>query len=816
MRDPLELHRIRDALATRCASELAAERARNLEQAGSLAEAEARLDALDEARALDDRGLAAAIPSRLDFGDALALAVRGGMLDGADLRRIGVLLRAGAEVRDAAESWQAVAPGLSERAAAVPAHDDLAWTLIESFDEHDALRDDASPELARRRAEVRQLSATMRRRIGELVRDVDQQGALQDDYWTVRQDRFVLPVRASDRRHVAGIVHGSSQTGATVFVEPTELVEQNNRLALVAEAVRAEERRILSELSGRVGAIEPEVNAVVQTLIALDLVFAAATLCRTLGTSRPVFSGDATMDLRAARHPLLVLAAEGRPGVVVPNDIGTGNARWLVVSGPNGGGKTVTLTTVGVAAAMARMGLQICAGEGSRLPWADEVHVVLGDAQDLGRGLSTFAGHLERLRDVLAAARGGGRHLILLDELASGTEPAAGSALARAVLEALAETDTVGACTTHDEAVKMLAVQDPRFLNAALELDRQHGAPTYRLRVGAVGSSSPLALAARVGLPDDVLGRADALLGGAGVDAMALLEELEQTRQTLRSELRQQEHARRQLEEARQRLDAQRKHEKLAADKRIAAAAAEAIEAIEAIRATIQEQREQVERGAVPVEKASRRLAAEQRALRERCARDEPRAGDGQLRDDVDAEQLAPGDEVFHTGLARVVRIVEIDSRREEARVVAGALELRAPLAQLRTTRASEKAAEPRRRRRDEDGVHPIAAGPSAAATGIGGGALDESDDSVTFRSAENTIDLRGMRVDEALAAVDAFLDASVMAARRGVTVVHGLGTGALKRAVEQHLRRHPQVRKSRLAGAGEGSGGATLVWLAS
>ena len=812
MQDSLELGRLLAAWAARCASEVAADRVRRREQARHRAEAEARLGDLDEARALDDRGLGAAIPSRLDLGESLALAGRGSVLDGGELKRVGILLRAGCEVRDAAESWQTIAPGLAARAAAVPAHDDLAWTLIETFDENDEIRDDASPELARRRAEVRQLSATMRRRIGELVRDTDAAGMLQDDYWTVRQDRFVLPVKAQDRRHVGGIVHGSSQTGSTVYVEPAELVEQNNRLALAFEAVRAEERRILGSLSAQVGAAEADARAVIEALAELDLLFAAARLSRELGATRPTLRDDGLLRLRRARHPLLVLADVP----VVANDIETEDARWLVVSGPNGGGKTVTLTTVGIAAAMARLGLHICAGEGSMLPWVDAIHVVLGDAQDLGAGLSTFAGHLGRLRDVLQATRAGGRHLVLLDELATGTEPAAGSALARAVLEALADCETVGLCTTHDEAVKLLAVADARFANAALELDRQRGAPTYRLRLGAVGSSSPLALAGRVGLPDDVLERADALLGGAGQDTRHLLEELESMRRQLDTELRQQQHARRQLEEARERLDAQRRHERHAADKRVAAAAEAALARIETAEAELAALREQVQQGAEPVEKLSRRIAAEQRALREEARAHGAEPTEGPSRPEVDAEQLAPGDEVFHTGLGRPVRILSIDAARGEARVTAGALELRCNIEQLRATRGNERAAEPRRRASDDPRRHDVRSAPSAAATGRGGEAPSFDEDTSLMRTPDRTVDLRGMRVDEAIAAVDAFLDASVMAARQGVTVVHGVGTGALRKAVEQHLRQHPQVRRSRLGGPGEGGGGATLVWLAS
>ena len=859
------LQRVREALARCCDSDVGAERASKRHAARNAIEATERLQWVEEAAALADRQLVVAIADHLAVDDAVARARRGSVLDTVELRRIGALLQSSCELARRADPWRVHAPSLAALAQRLPTPQDIATDLVESFDEHGELRDEASPALRRLRGEVRGLSAGMRKRIGELVRDSDSAGLLQDDYWTIRNDRFVLPVKASDRRMVEGIVHGSSATGATVYVEPTELVAQNNRLAMAIEDVRAEERRILAALSADVGSVADDVVQAADGLATLDLVFASARFAVTLGATRPTLAMDAVLTLRKARHPLLVL--EGN--AVVANDVALVRAaylhgaertsadatadatadasrpgdveqpRWLVISGPNGGGKTVTLTTVALAAEMARLGLYVCAAEGSVVPWVEGVDIVLGDAQDLDRGLSTFSGHLERLRGLLDRCQGAPRRLVLIDEIASGTEPAAGSALARAVLETLATTASMGVVTTHDEAVKLMATADGRFANAALELDAKTAAPTFRLRLGAVGSSNPLALAARVGMPTSVLDRAGALLGGGGADTTALLERLDQMQRDLQRSIDEQHAAKRQLDEARERLEAQRRHEQIAADKRIAEAARAAMAEIDRINAQLQEAKAAIASQEPPqaLEKWSRQLLAQQRELRAKTATS-PSAGPIR-REPVAVEALRPGSEVFHPGLGRIVRVVEVDERRGEVRVAAGALEIRASMADLTRPTGGDNRPPQQRTKRDTDAVHQVSDRPTRAGAApqtprtsnpaAGGGTTPRASDAAdvpaeareedasataSMRSDESTCDLRGMRVDDALAQVDAFLDRAIVQGKFGVTLVHGHGTGALKKAVEAHLRKHHQVQASRKGGRGEGGDGATLVWL--
>lgn len=810
--DVLQLGRVLKALARRCQTDRGATDAANLGRARDADDANRRLDRIGEAKRLSEEGLVPHLYERLGFEEATQLARRGGVLDGSVLRPLGALLKCGVSLYDRAHSWKDNAPTLAAEAGALPTLRQLAFALSDAFDEDDNLVDEASSELARLREDVRRRSVGLRRRIGDLMKDSDEQGLLQDEYWTVRDGRYVLPVKSSDKRAIDGIVHGSSHTGQTTYIEPTELVVGNNALALAFEAVKREEHRILLAFSEAVGEGANDVARLSAGIARLDLAFASASLAHELGCWRPRIG--AHLRLLSARHAVLLLEDVD----VIPNSIVLRSpANWLVISGPNGGGKTITLTTVGLAVEMAAHGLEVCAAEGSEVPWVRETHVVLGDAQDLDQGLSTFSGHLQRVQVALAATAVDKTSapqtphtpsLVLLDELAAGTEPSAGAALARAVLEAFADRPCVGLASTHFEAVKLLAVADPRFANAALALDRKSLTPSFCLELGAVGSSSPLALAARMGLDRSVVDRASTLIGGGGQEAERLLEQLQEMRAKLAEELHVAERQRAMAEQSRERLEHQRIMEKRAADRRIAKLAGETIAALDAAIADAAKAQRQLADPALDkadVARLSRRLAAkrkEARATRQQARGEEAQVVTGP---EVDAASLSAGDTVWHTGLNRAVIVMEVDTKRGRARVSAGGLELRATVAELRPT-AAEPRKKPKKKAWKDQGVAQAAPPPTM-------GPLDD-DDTASFRSGEWTCDLRGNRVEEALEAVDRHLDRAMMSGVIGVCIVHGMGTGALRTAVKRHLRNHAQVARSRIGRSGEGGDGATMVWM--
>ncbi|MCO4761384.1 MAG: Smr/MutS family protein [Myxococcales bacterium] len=806
--DILQLGRVLKALANRCQTDGGAQSAVGLIRARDAREASQRLGRIEEATRLAEADLAPALYERLSFSDACHRAARGGVLDGGSLRPLGALLRCGVRVADANNAWREVAPTLADEAKALPTLRHLAFALSDAFDEDDNLVDEASDELARLRQDVRRRSVGLRKRIAHLMKDSDEQGLLQDDYWTVRDGRYVLPVKSSDKRAIGGIVHGSSHTGQTVYVEPTELVVGNNALALAIDAVKREEHRILSAFSEAVGDAAEDIARLSIGLARIDLIFAAAQLAHHLGACRPTLSSR--LNLRQARHAVLLL--EGVK--VIANSIALQSpASWLVVSGPNGGGKTIALTTVGLAVEMAAHGLYICAAEGSEVPWVSATHVVLGDAQDLDQGLSTFSGHLGRIQGALTAA---GEPtsvdvdrppaLILLDELAAGTEPSAGAALARAVLEAFADRHCLGLASTHFEAVKLLAVADQRFANAALKLDGNSLTPSFQLEMGAVGSSSPLALAARMGLDKRVVDRASALIGGGGQETERLLEQLQAMRADLEEELRVATRQRELTEAARQRLEDQRRAEKRAVERRINQLAGKAIDELEGAMKLADEARRKLadpKFDGADVARLSRRLAAQRKLAR--AARTVDPAHAPMRSAQLDAESLSPGDTVFHIGLRREATVLEVDVKRGRARVSAGGLEVRALVSELRP-------AQPKKTSKKQ-GWKPQSGASKQGEQEATMGPLND-DDTSSFRRAEWTCDLRGLRVDEAISQVDRHLDRAMMGGVIGVCIVHGIGTGAVRSAVTRHLGKHAQVDRHRLGRRGEGGDGATMVWM--
>ncbi len=809
----LHLDRVLRALQGLCQSDLGGERARQLPAARDRAHAETLLDEVGQAEVLLQANIAVSAPNRLDLTALLAQATVGVALGAAELAAIGKVASHATALRRAAASWPAAAHDLGERARTMPDVRLLAELLAESVDAEGHILDTASPELARLRQETLTLAARLRRRIEALVRETDAAGLLQDDYFTLRDDRYVLPVRQSEKRTLAGIIHGSSQTGHTVYVEPQELVEANNLLALAFDAVRREEHRILADLSALCAGNEQPLQGCVEALATLDLRLAAARLARQLRAHRPTFDDD-RLELPALRHPVLEL--DGARPVANRLAMARTATRWWVVSGPNGGGKTVMLTALGLCAEMARRGLYVTATADATLPWFDAVWAVIGDAQDLERGLSTFEGHLRLVGDTLQRCERTPRSLVLFDELATGPEPLAASALATAILERAAANSplTWGAATTHFEACKLLALRHDAFVNAALGRDPKSGAPTYVLELGQIGTSDPLGLARRVGLAASLVDRASQLMGSAGSELEAMLQTLHHQQAALDEERARLRHAQAQLDHARVLRDDQRHTERRAADRRIERAAQETMAHLQDLARQIETARSQLADADRAQLQALAKVASQGLSQAEGIAAQARGAPGGQpIRKPLDIQALRPGVAVFHKGLGKVVVVVEWPGRGERVKVAAGGLELWSEIAELLSANPSEmpkpaRVPDPERKPRRDPADKSVPRDDLAAPQSLQEAAL-------ILRTTEATVDLRGMRVDEALLAVDRHLDQCVLRGGVGACVVHGQGTGALKVAVRDHLRKHPQVAEFRAGDRHEGGDGATLVWLA-
>ncbi|MFT5992964.1 MAG: DNA mismatch repair protein MutS2, partial [Bradymonadia bacterium] len=522
--------RIREQIALRCVGEDAAALAAELGVLPGRYIPRRRQQEVAEAMALLARGDSPPLRGIKPIGRALVLAEKGLVLGGEDLVAVGKTASATHAVGQYMRGAAAAAPYLSAHSSGLTDVREVAAEIGRCFDPSGDLTDDASKELGSLRRRAKRLREGLLRRLDQIVKSPQFEGILQDDYVTIREERYVLPVRSGERGDFPGIVHGTSSSGATLFIEPRELIESNNQFRIATLDVQAEERRILAQLSRLVGRHAGALEANQDVLTYLDLTVASARLSREL-QSQPVTltspSDESPIRLSRARHPVLALRELAGELKVVPNDIVMrGAASVLVISGPNTGGKTVTLKTLGMFALMARAGLPLPCSEGSAFPLFDAVYSDIGDDQTVEHDLSTFSGHVENIASFYDDVDEGS--LVLLDELFAGTDPEQGAALGRALLTRLAKRGATVVLTTHLESLKTLSYEDEQFVAASVAFDVESLAPTYQLRVGVPGSSYALRIAQRLGLASEVVSDAEELLAGtASLDRESLIERLE-------------------------------------------------------------------------------------------------------------------------------------------------------------------------------------------------------------------------------------------------------------------------------------------------
>ncbi len=723
-------------------------------------------------------------------GDVAALVERAGRgvpLDGGELRDVGAALAA----LDRLQRWLAgraeEAPHLWARAERIAVDAGLLDTLRRAFDETGALSGEAWPELADLRERLAGLRASIRRTLDELVRGDALAHALRDRYVTERNGRFVLPIKAGARRGI-GIVHGASQTGETVFVEPAAVVEPTNEAREVEAAIEREERRILAELSAEVGAFADEILTSLAAAERIDHAVARAGLGAAWKGVLPAVGDGGVLRLRAARHPVLVL----RGVAVVPNDLAVDARRpGLVLTGPNTGGKTVALKTMGLAALLARAGVPVPAAEGSRVDAFAPVLADVGDLQAVAEDRSTFSGRVLVLREMLDRAAPGA--LVLLDEVGSGTDPAQGAALARAALEALVDAGARVVATSHFAELRGLAAADSRFEVAAVQV--ADGRPTYRVAPGIAGQSHAFAVARRVGLPAAVVARARTLLDAGARQLADLMERLDEDRARV---------AAREAALAAREAELAEREAALAA--REAELARRRARLREEVIAGLQErlrERERRVKELVAALQADPNLRRAGRALEAiRSVRDELREAE---REDRPApapppKAVAVGDAVLVPSLGRKGTVTALLGR-DRVEVAVGAMRLKLRRAELSAASSSGGRAAARR-------PPPRPAKPRPAPSRLDPAELRG------VRTPANTCDLRGRRVDEALAEAERFVDAAALRGEPVVFLLHGHGTGALKAALRAWLPAAPHVRAWRPARADEGGDAYTLVGL--
>jgi DNA mismatch repair protein MutS2 len=784
----LELPAIVERLVAVAASEPGQALAAELVPSPERAEVARRQRLTAEAIALLDAAEEPDLAGIADVRAAATLAARGSALDPRALHVIALAIRGGLAARRALDQ-ASEAPGLLALSESIDSGLAPVAASIEQAVEDDGsgLRDNASPRLRSLRRRLRDGRGRLAERLRRLAREPKLREHLQEDFVTERQGRPVLAVKASARGRVPGIVHDASASGQTLFVEPLAVVEDGNLLREAESAEREEAERILRRLSGLVGEHDDALHALVEAVGAIDLALACGTLSRRWRGSA-VTPGD-EIRLLGARHPLL------DPATAVPIDLDLGELRAVVISGPNTGGKTVALKTLGLAAAMHQSGLRPPAREAA-LPVFDQVLVDIGDEQSIEMSLSTFSAHVRNLLAILEATTD--HSLVLLDEVAGGTDPVEGAALAQALLSRLAERARLTVATSHYPELKEWASETAGVANAATGFDAETHEPLYRVTLGRPGTSHALQIAERLGVPAELVGDARRRITPERLRAAELLAETESAEQAARDERSAAETERRAAEGARRAAEARERglateieRVRATAQAERERAVADAERELAETRAELDELRAQI-RAARKLERQRLRAApaAATRAERER----DRRLGEASERAErarsaiarVDrplppSGPLAPGDPVVAPTLG--VRGTVADVTAGEALVLGSSGQrIRVPLEQLHP---------------DQERREPVAEPPVSVRASAVPDLPDE-------------LDLRGRTAQEAREAVRAFVDAAALAGRPAVRVIHGRGTGAVREAVRDELAKHPFVESQ----VSESADGATTAEL--
>ena len=774
----LELDKILEMVAKETTCEDGAALARSIEPVYTPAEARRLLEETDAAFVLMAKFGAPSFTGMKNVTNALRRAQAGGGLGLRELLDIGGTLRA---IRSL-QQWHSKNAGmhtvLSPRFDILAPNKRLEEKIFTCIQSEEEVSDAASPALAAIRRKIRGAAVRVREQLDKLIHSQTHQKHLQEAIVTQRSGRYVVPVKAEFRGEVPGLVHDTSASGQTVFVEPMSVVELNNEIRVLHSDEQEEISRILLELSGEAGAFADSLIESYQYAVQLNVIFAKAQLAYRMKAVVPEIDEKGCTELRGARHPLIP------QDKVVPTDITLGqDFDALIITGPNTGGKTVALKTLGLLTLMAMCGLMIPAGEGSRLPVYRHILADIGDEQSIEQSLSTFSAHMVNIIRILDVADE--ESLVLLDELGAGTDPVEGAALATAIIEELRRKGVRLACTTHYAELKSYALQTDGVENACCEFDVESLRPTYRLLIGVPGKSNAFAISRRLGLEGRIVDRAGEMVNEENSSFEQVIERLEERRREMENELEAARKAARQARETMRQSEARQAEAGQRAKREIDQAREEASR-------IVQKTRQQADALLNELDELRRQqnkaLSAEQKARLRSGLRDLESSADPvrkRRRDDYQLpRELRPGDSVVIFDIDKAATVLEAP-KDGQVLVQAGIIKTRVQVENLRLSGEGQKAK----------------AKPGRSVT-----------KNVSAPEIATSLDLRGMNVEEGLMEVDAFLDRAARSHVPQVTIIHGKGTGVLRAAVQQHLRRCSQVKSFRLGAFGEGESGVTVV----
>ena len=793
----LELDKILQMLADLTCCDTAREQALRIQPLTERDEVQHEIDRTNDLFQLTARfGTPTFLTLRNPIG-RLKIAQSGGSLSCGDLLSVAAVLRQARILAQWRDQWDGEENAVSEQFSRIYLNNSLEREITSAIISEEEVDDNASPELAAIRRKIRNTELRIRDRMDKMIRSSTYQKYLQDAIITMRDGRFVVPVKAEYRSEVPGMVHDTSGSGSTYFVEPASVVEANNEIRVLHAKEKEEIERILAEFSARVGEDADNIRWCFETIIDLNVLFAKANLGYRMKAMAPRITDDGHIILKRARHPLI------DPQKVVPIDFALGDDyTTLVITGPNTGGKTVTLKTAGLLTLMAMCGLLIPAADGSSISVFEDILVDIGDEQSIEQSLSTFSAHMVNLVSILNVATY--TSLVIIDELGSGTDPVEGAALAVAILEKLRIRGAKVAVTSHYAELKMYALQTDKVENACCEFNVETLTPTYRLLIGVPGKSNAFAISRRLGLDEDIIQNASELVEGDNRRFEEIVDSLEASRQRYEELAKSVEEEKREIDREKAEIDAYKESLVRERDKAEEKARLEA----QAIVRDVQRQADGVLQELSRIRKLKDsgeigRLIAE--------ARGTVKGGIGRMHDAANPihertnegytlpRALKAGDIVQIYDIDKEAVVLKPADKNGMVLVQAGILKSRVPVGNLRLLNKDKDKVK-------VDGKSPANSGRvRTAGVSRGGRAL---------RGGLPEIDLRGMNAEEALLEVDQFIDSCVLSGVHQVTIIHGKGTGVLREAVQQHLKKHKSVKSFRLGAYGEGETGVTIAEL--
>lgn len=777
----LELDKILDMLALQASFEESKELAKSLRPKNDLQEVLAILKETEDAYILTGRFGAPSFGTLKNISGSLARAAAGGMLSMSELLNVAEVLRIVRGVKQWRDKSSAVPCVLDAKFQALIPNRHLEDTITGAIISGEEISDKASPALSDIRRKIKNSTQKARDVLNKIIHSPSYKKYLQDAIVTMRDGRYVVPVKAECRGNVSGLVHDTSSSGSTIFIEPMGVVDANNEIKVLQSKEDAEIERILFELSASVGSFARQISDNFELLTQLDLIFAKASLAYNMKASMPIMNEDGIINLKKARHPLIDSKK------VVPIDVHLGSDFYtLVITGPNTGGKTVTLKTIGLLTLMAMCGLMIPASDNSKLSVFDYVLADIGDEQSIEQSLSTFSAHMTNISNVLKIADN--KTLALIDELGAGTDPVEGAALATAILERLSTLGTITAATTHYAELKAYALNTAGVENACCEFDVSTLRPTYKLSIGVPGRSNAFAISRKLGIDDEIISRSKKLVSREDRKFESVVRNLEKKRQALEEQLKDAEkktlNARKALEEAEEKVqrvkqqnEAEIQRAKEEAARIVSKTRAAALDVMDSVdkakremklsdeeKAKLRLQIKNIENTADPVEKAN--------------------SGDYKL-----PRKLKKGDTVLLFDIDKKATVLEINPDGKSVLVQAGIIKTRAEISNLRLLDSPEK-------------QKPKTHGGTRTVT------------KKTDIKAVTEVDLRGMTAIEAIMDLENAIDSAILSGINQITIIHGKGTGVLRREVHSFLKSCKAIKSYRLGVFGEGESGVTIAQL--